>query len=379
MKNIYRLTLAFFVFAALTCPIMQGCASTERAPERAESGVTAPLPLDRQPIVLVCPINTVVPDEEIAYISHALAPLIRRDLFCVRQLGVIPTEDVQVPGSAFFLSAAGLEKLAQAHGADMVTVGLLRGDKSDISIDFRVYDATKGFFLLSTKIEGKRSHVLKMQRDIVYQFIEATGIRLSDEDEDKIKFCTPKKPSAITLFGRGLQEEKTGRYTEALVTLGDALDGDKRLAVPYAAEARVFKEYGAPLRSVTSLEMALGRDKYYAEAWYELNMYVSKYKGDNETAIKCCEQAIEIAPRFGKARLSLGVRLYNRGDTAGAIEETRKAVDLLPGDPLPRYNIGFYYIEAGKPDEARPWLEQALKIDPGFKPAQEELQRLLGK
>jgi tetratricopeptide (TPR) repeat protein len=218
-----------------------------------------------------------------------------------------------------------------------------------------------------------------MQRALVYQLIQSLDIQLTKEEESRIKSCTPTKPSALVLFGRGLQLEKSGRYTEAFVALGDAADEDKRFAASYLAEARLFKKYGAPLRSVTSLEMALQRDKYYAEAWYELNMYVSRYKEDNETAITYCQQAIEVAPRFGKAHLSVGVRLYNRGDIAGAIEETRKAVELLPADPLPSYNIGFYYIEAGRPDEGRPWLEQALGIDPNFKPALEELQRLSEK
>jgi Tfp pilus assembly protein PilF len=45
-------------------------------------------------------------------------------------------------------------------------------------------------------------------------------------------------------------------------------------------------------------------------------------------------------------------------------------------DPLPCYNLGIYYNEAGQPAEARKWFEQALAINPGFDLALTEIKRL---
>ncbi len=65
-------------------------------------------------------------------------------------------------------------------------------------------------------------------------------------------------------------------------------------------------------------------------------------------------QRTEAAERFDR-----GLRLFNRGDTAGALAEFRRAYALIP-NVLVLYNIGLVYAQMGRPVEASDALEQVL-------------------
>ncbi len=370
--------VVFLLVAAIFCGLtIQRCASTTSA-SATPRPEAVPLFAGREPTVLVCPIDCVTSEEEFANLALTLAPLIRRDLFCVQEIGVIPTADTYIPIKAFFLTGNGLRKLAAAHGADVVVVGILRGSGDNVSIELGAYDVTTDYFMLRTKAEGKKSEIFKLQRQLVYQLINSLEISLSKEERKRIKSSSPKKLKAADEFGRGLKDEQKDKYTDALIAYDNAVTTDRQLAAPYAAEARIYDKYNAPLRAMQSYENAVARDKFFAEAWYELNLYASQYRENDALALEYSKKAVEIAPRFGKARLSLGTRLHDLGHLSEAIEETKDAASLLPTQPLPRYNLGLYYLEAGNRDEARAWFERALKLDPDYERARIELQKLGG-
>ncbi len=363
-----------FILTAIVCgTTVLGCASTQGGSSDFE---IASVDLGRKPIILVCPIDTVVSDAEISHLSYALAPLIRRDLFCAQDLSIVPTADTDIPMKAYFLNNTGLAKQAKRHGADIITVGILRGDSSKLSIDFKAYDVLKGTVLFKTKIEEKTSRALRLQKELVYQFIASLGIALSEDERERLSSHAPSKTDAAMQYGKGLKELRRGNYTEALITLGEAYTMDASLAVTRAASSKVFEQYNAPDKATKELESAVAIDKYYAEAWYQLNIRMAVYEKRDDLAMEYCYEALAVAPRFGKARLSLGARLYAMGELEEAIEQTEMAAELLPADAIPRYNLGIYYRDSGKLETAREWLERALKINPGFELARVELLNL---
>jgi tetratricopeptide (TPR) repeat protein len=349
-----------------------GCTST---PEVSETK-SQELSFAREPVVLVCQADTLSPDQGIVLLSYALSPLIRRDLFCVQAISVIPTEDTIVPPKSYFLNRRGLEKFARAYGADVIAVCLVTGDAERVSMKFKAYDVDNGYIMLKTNAEGKPADFFKLQRSLVNKFIDALGIVPDKEELKRINSCSPKQFEAALCFGDGLRCEESKRNRDALFSYRDALQADDSLAVPYMAEARVYRKLNVPLRAMQSLQEAVARDAFYAEAWYQLSAHAAQFKQDEELALEYCKKALEIAPRFGKARLSVGTRMYALGDVHGAIEETKKAANLLKTSVLPRYNLGVYYRDLNQIDEARLWFDRALKIDPEFELARSELQKL---
>lgn len=374
MKRGLRPVLVLLALGVMLQLASGGCASTEQVAETSEIEAPKKLP-SSEPIVLVCQIDTVSSNPGLVLLSYALGPLIRRDLFCVEQLSVFPTADTRIPFRPYFLTERGLRQYAMARGTDIIIVGLIRGDAEKISLVLKAYDVNKSIVIKRT-VEGKPARYFELQRSLVYEFLDSIGIEATKEERKRIKSCSPRKLQAALNFGDGLKCERIKRNNKALFCFRDALQADKSIAVAHIAEARVLKKIGAPLKAMQSLEEAVERDEFFAEAWYQLNLYAAEHKKRDDLAMEYCKKALEIAPRFGKAQLSLGMRLHALGDIEEAIKETKPAVRLLKTDPLPRYNLGIYTRDSGNLEAARFWFEQALKINPGFEPARSELQKL---
>jgi tetratricopeptide (TPR) repeat protein len=276
----------------------------------------------------------------------------------------------------YFLKKSGLTKQALSHGADIITVGILRENESKISIEFTVYDILKGETILKTKVEDKMSRVFRLEKEIVNQLVEALGVTLTEEEQERIASNAPSKVDAAIAYGRGLKELQRNKYAEALIALEEAEDLDESLAIAAVARAKVFETFNAPTKATKTLEHAVAIDKFYAEAWYLLNIHMVTYQKQYDLAMDYCYQALEVAPRFGKARLSLGARLYGIGDLEGAIEQTKMAAELLPVEAMPRYSLGVFYRDLGDTAEARKWFEEALQRNPGFERARVNLMNL---
>ncbi|MGF1448552.1 MAG: tetratricopeptide repeat protein [Opitutales bacterium] len=61
-------------------------------------------------------------------------------------------------------------------------------------------------------------------------------------------------------------------------------------------------------------------------------------------------------------RFSLGQALFQEGDFDGAREHLEIAAQSRDDWMLPRILLGRALMDAGKPAEARPWLEKALAL-----------------
>lgn len=375
MQRTFRFTTVLSVLIFASVAFLQSCASSKTAATgktaKPETGFAL-----REPTVLICNVDAVTNDVEMVGLSLTLAPFIRRDLFCIRQLSVVPGEDTHVPSKVFFVGKKSLQKIGAAHGADIVIVGLLTAEDEKLTVQLRAYDLVGDYVVLNTTEKGKLSSFFKLERRLVDDIVKALDIELQPEDERKIQLFQPGNHQEAVHYGLGLLNEERGKYPDALIAYDNALLVDENLALAYAGEGRVYQHLNAPMKAMSSYEKAVAKDDSFAEAWYRLNLFNVQYGQNDAKALECCKKALEIAPRFGKARLSLGTRLHDLGRLDEAIEETKRAAAILRVDPVPSYNLGLYYIEAGDRQQARAWFERALRLDPRFDLARTELQKL---
>jgi len=82
---------------------------------------------------------------------------------------------------------------------------------------------------------------------------------------------------------------------------------------------------------------------------------------------------VEIDPSYASAYGHLGRAYYDLRDWEDAIPAFRQAIDLGVTQVEYYYLLGLAYAFLERCDEARPWLEQALEIEPNAAPAQEGL------
>ena len=103
--------------------------------------------------------------------------------------------------------------------------------------------------------------------------------------------------------------------------------------------------------SIEAREQAL---QYFRRA-YELQM-----NGELDKAIALYRKSIEACPT-GEAYTFLGWTYSFQGRYEEAIQECHRAIEIDPDYGNPYNDIGSYLIEMGRPKEAFPWLEKALR------------------
>ena len=90
-----------------------------------------------------------------------------------------------------------------------------------------------------------------------------------------------------------------------------------------------------------------------------------------DEAIEQCEQAIQIDPTFGNPYNDIGAYLIELGKYDDSIEWLQKALDAERYD-YPQFaylNLGRVYQRLGKAKTALQQYEEALSIDPLYRPA----------
>jgi tetratricopeptide (TPR) repeat protein len=100
-------------------------------------------------------------------------------------------------------------------------------------------------------------------------------------------------------------------------------------------------------------------------------------RGDLETADARLNLALEYSPRFVDALTNLGLVELQRGNFARAEQLLTRARRLNPDVAQPHHALGVLRERERRPDLASEHYHEALRVDPGFAPARENLGRLL--
>jgi Flp pilus assembly protein TadD len=95
--------------------------------------------------------------------------------------------------------------------------------------------------------------------------------------------------------------------------------------------------------------------------------------GDAAQALQRADKAIAEKPRDASMRFLRAVMLTELKRTAEAIEALNKMIEDFPDLPEPYNNLAVLYAAQGRIDSARELLETALRHDPGYAVAQENL------
>lgn len=95
--------------------------------------------------------------------------------------------------------------------------------------------------------------------------------------------------------------------------------------------------------------------------------------GDTEQALRESERAITARPRDASMRFLRGVMLSELKRSAEAMDVFNRMIDDFPDLPEPYNNLAVLHAGQGQIDRARELLETALRHDPAYHTAHENL------
>ena len=132
-----------------------------------------------------------------------------------------------------------------------------------------------------------------------------------------------------------------------------------------------------PDEAIGYLETAISLDTTYAKAYNNLGM-AWKEKGDLVRATGYFHKAVEYL-RIASILNNLGCVLILNGQSQEALEYLLEAIENAPNDYSLNYNIGVAYQQVGDTSNAIGYYQNTLKIAPGYRLAEQKLEKLLDK
>ena len=236
-------------------------------------------------------------------------------------------------------------EIGRKIGVQVVVEGSVRRVADHVRIAARLVNVEDGFQLWAGRFDCEVSEVL----DISDQTARAIADALSNGRAAPQR-AAPGDARAIELYLRAKH------HMSAELAEGGLIEGLLSEAMARApADPRILSEY-----AIWRVRDAFreGRD-------------AAAISGAREVA----ERALEVAPLLGEPWVAMANVLYNSDDTPGAVRALRRAVSNAPSLAAAHELLGRILLEVGRVDDAIPYLERTLWLDPSVHFAVVDLAR----
>lgn len=317
----------------------------------ATAALPAPPPRSEGPSIAVLAFDNMSGDPEQEYFSDGIAEDIITDLSKVSGLTVIARNS----SFAYKGRSVDLRILGRELGVAYVLEGSVRRAGQRVRVNAQLIDAATGVHLWADRFDGNLADVFAVQDEVTLKIVEALKVKL-----------TPTERTAITSVGT-----TNPQAHDAFLRMRD-LVLSPMLTPPGYLHAM---EYG---------RRAIELDPGYAQALGLMSTFQwldwhNGWSGDTqevvvERANALAQRAIEADPEESMAHIAVAVGARFQGDPASGEKAGRKAVSLSPDSGLALFSLAEIICTSGRPEEAVPLLERAIRLDPGW--SQQYLQFL---
>jgi adenylate cyclase len=293
--------------------------------------------VQRAASILVLPFRNVSDDVGQQYFADAVTSDVATDLSRIRDVAVIS------PATSFAYKGKSVDpkQINRDIGVRYLIVGSIRRIGQQVNTTIQLIDATSGVQLWGERFENDFVDLAKLEQGVTGRIAASLNVQL------------------IRAEGH--------RAEQAVVP--DALD--LRLRATSMFFQSVIAENTMTAR--TLLTEALRLDPSSAEAWARLAQltasdYFNHWNGTGPEQLAEAEEAVRkallIDPNLALAHLANGFILRARGQHHLAFEAFARAIDLDPNFALAYAQEADELILIGRPTEAQPLVEQAIRLSP---------------
>jgi adenylate cyclase len=303
--------------------------------------LAAPLPLPGKPSLIVLPFDNMSKDPDQDYFSNGITEVLTADLSRLSNLFVIARN------TAFTYKgkAANVKEVGKELGVRYVLEGSVQRVGEQVRIVAQLVDTTTDAHVWSERYDRPFTDLFALQDEIVQKIVTTLKLQLSLQEQGFIVRKTTENLEAYDCLLRGV--EQFFRRTQ---------------------------ETNAQARQM--FEKALALDPQYAEAYawlgatYDLEWAV-RWSVDPQTlerAWALAHQALALDDSLPLAHSLLGQVYAKQRQYDQAIVEGERAIVLDPN------NADSYQFQAevlnmaGRPHEALPMIEQAMRLNPRYPP-----------
>ena len=331
------------------------------------------LELPDKPSIAVLPFVNMSGDPEQEYFSDGLTEEIISALGSVPKLFVIARNST----CTYKGNPVKAQQVAKELGVRHVLEGSVRKSGDKVRITAQLIDALNGHHLWAERYDRNLSDIFVVQDEITKNIITAMQVKLTEGEQaraaargtDNLEAylkCLQANELALkhniesNALVKQLAEEAIAldpEYAWAYYLLGVSYEMDVWLGTTESPKQSLAK-------ATELLQQAIVLDDTLAEA-HGLLGFIYAIERRHDEALTQGKKAVALNPNSARAHLLLGkIHTFARRDEE-SIAEYKKAIRLNPIPPgYYFWSLGLSYGLAGQYDEAIPWCEKAVHMEP---------------
>jgi TolB-like protein/Tfp pilus assembly protein PilF len=298
-------------------------------------------PVDRPRLsIAVLPFNNLSGDPGQDYFSDGLTEDLTTDLSRIEGAFVIARNTMQ----SYRGKTVDIKQLGRELGVRYVLEGSVRRAESQVRVNAQLIDAETGAHIWAERFDRGAEDLFSFQTEVTGQIARTLHLQLKEAESQR-----------------------------SMRARSESLE-----AVDYARKAWAELWNKPPARETNDqafayLEKALALDPQVPEIWTNLayahtRAAVLRWSTSRSGALQLAqasgERAVALDPRSADAHYVLGFAIRAQGDIDRALEENETAVTLNPNHAPGHAGIGICWIMRGRPREALPYFDRALRLSP---------------
>jgi TolB-like protein/class 3 adenylate cyclase/Flp pilus assembly protein TadD len=331
-------------------------------------------PLPDKPSIAVLPFVNMSEDPKQEYFSDGLTEEIISALSRVPKLFVIARNTT----FTYKNKPVKVQQVSEELGVRYVLEGSVRKARDRVRVTAQLIDATTGHHLWSERYDRTMKDIFALQDEITKKIITAMQVKLTEGEIARVYAKGTENLDAYLKFLQGrkhffrLNAEYfvlARRYFEEAIAL------DPEFASPYSFMGQLLLEESR--RDLKSPQKSIGKAFKLAQKVLALDesLYtghvllgqIHVHKKEHEKAIASFERAVALAPNYFASLFWLGMALSFAGRPQEAIPHLERAIRLDPLDPsFGLFGLGDAYTQMERYEEAITVLKQALHYKPDY-------------
>ena len=297
-------------------------------------------PLPQKPSVAILPFVNMTGDPDKDYLADGISENITTVLSTIPDISVIDRNS----SLSFKEKSAKVKQVAEELGVQYAVEGSLQRAGEGIQITARLLDALKGQNLWAKRFKKDLNDISEVQDEININILKAIYVESIHGSDANFYFGT-NNLEALNYFKKGREyflAHKLENYGKAIEQYRKALEIDPDYSAAWASLAWVYHELSK--WGVSGIEPRKAR----------------KLRTD------CLTKALEINSTNPEAQALLAEIYQRNKEYETAIKQLENAIQKTPNSAFLYYKLGELLSEGGRPHEAIPLIERAIRLNPFY-------------
>lgn len=265
-----------------------------------------------------------------------------------------------------------MRDIARELHADALLEGTMMREGEQVRITATLVRGSDEQSLWTKAFDGQAGQLFELQRTIGADVAREIGARFSPDANAKRR---PVKPESQQAYLKGAYYAGQSRLEEAIASFMRAVEVDPSNAPAYAAMSRAYyfrAFFGqvAPQEAFSQMRRAaaaaLAQDPTLGEAHGLMALVNTHFDYDWPAAEKHFAQALALSPSNAQVHHDYAHFLLAMGRGPESVEESRRAVELDPANPMLTACLGWHSLFDARFDESLRQAAEAQRMMPSF-------------